>query len=109
MLRRSLELAQMPSGPPRSEESATLVINSDYSYCSACGGGALLNESAHLTLLGRETAAGWILPPAGAATGCGATFTATATDPFAKEMAVGIMEVRPDLPFLGRHGAEARD
>ena len=111
MVCRESRSAKQQVSPEREGDhaTATLVINNDYSYCSACGGGASLDESAHLTLLGRETADGWLLPPEGESKGCGATFTATATDSFAKEMAEAIIEDRPDLPFLGKHGAQARD
>ncbi len=88
---------------------AILVINSDYSYCSACGGGASYEETAHSTLLGRETASGWIGPGEDGAMGCGMAFTATATDSFSIDIAQGIVKARPDLPFLGKFGELARD
>jgi len=89
-------------------DTATLVINSDSSYCSACGGGALIDEKERLTLLPREVAGGWVEPPAGQRAGCGAVFTATATDSFLPEILAGIPETRPDLPFLGTFGVEAQ-
>jgi len=96
------------SNPERG--GAILVINSDYSYCSACGGGASMDDAAHVTLLGRETAKGWILPDKDGAMGCGAVFTATATDSWLGSVfAQGIQEKRPDLPFLGTYGEIARD
>jgi|GEM_PF-5349463 len=89
-------------------DTATLVINSDSSYCSACGGGALIDEKEHLTLLPREVLGGWIEPPEGQRAGCGAVFTATATDSFMPVILAGIPKARPDLPFLGTFGMEAQ-
>jgi hypothetical protein len=89
-------------------EAATLVINSDSSYCSACGGGAEMNEDAHLTLLPRELAGGYVPLPEGQRAGCGATFTASATDSFMPGIGELIRQTRPDLPFIGVHGVEGR-
>ena len=89
-------------------ETATLVINSDSSYCSACGGGAKLDEDAHLTILGREVAGGYIEVPEGQRAGCGATFVASATESFMPAIAELIRQTRPDLPFMGVYGVEGR-
>lgn len=94
--------------PGKDSATATLVINSDYSYCSACGGGASAREMAHTTLLGRETAAGWVVPSSGERNGCGAMFVATATDSFDNQAMAHILEMRPDLPFHGKHESTAR-
>ncbi len=96
---------------PRSEqggETATLVINSDSSFCSACGGGANLDEDAHLTILAREVAGGYIEVPEGQRAGCGATFVASATESFMPAIAELIRQARPDLPFMGVYGVEGR-
>jgi hypothetical protein len=89
-----------------SGESATLVINSDESYCSACGGGAAPEEEAHMSIQPREVAGGFIAQ--GQRAGCGATFIATATESFMPGIAERIREMRPDLPFMGVHGIEGR-
>jgi hypothetical protein len=89
-------------------DSATLVNNSDSAYCSACGGGAQLDEDAHMTLLPREVAGGWIDVPKDQRAGCGATFTASATDSFMPAVGELIRQTRPDLPFVGVHGVEGR-
>jgi hypothetical protein len=89
-------------------ETATLVINSDSSYCSACGGGAKMDEDAHLTILPREVAGGWLQVPEGQRSGCGATFVASATESFMPGIGELIRQTRPDLPFMGVHGVEGR-
>jgi hypothetical protein len=87
---------------PNAGLRATLVVNSDHSYCSACGGGALIEDRTHERLLGH---AGLDNPDGG----CGAIFVETATDEVTTpEVVDGICEVRPDLPFTGRHGFEGR-
>ncbi len=97
----------MPA-PDRGSETATLVINSDSSYCSACGGGAKLDEDAHLTILPREVAGGYLPLPEDQRAGCGATFTASATESFMPGIAELIRQTRPDLPFMGVYGVEGR-
>lgn len=92
------------SGP----DGATLVVNSDSSYCSACGGGARLDEDAHMTLLPREVAGGSLELPQGQRAGCGATFSASATESFMPGIAELIRQSRPDLPFAGVHGVEGK-
>ena len=92
----------------QSEATATLVVNSDSSYCSACGGGASLGEDQHLTLLPRELAGGTVELPDGQRAGCGATFTASATESFMPGVGELIRQTRPDLPFMGVHGVEGR-
>ena len=90
------------------EPTATLVINSDSSYCSACGGGAEFYEEAHLTLMPREIGGRYEVLQDADRSGCGARFIATATDSFAPAAAVAIQEQRPDLLFMGVHGVEGR-
>jgi len=89
-------------------ETATLVINSDSAYCSACGGGANMDEDAHMTILPREIAGGRMELPEGQRAGCGATFIASATESFMPGIGELIRQTRPDLPFMGVHGAEGR-
>lgn len=97
----------MPGRDGRSE-SATLIINADSSYCSACGGGAKLDEDAHLTILPREVAGGYVPVPEGQRAGCGATFVASATESFMPGIGELIRQTRPDLPFEGVYGIEGR-
>ena len=92
----------------RAGDTATLVIDSDSAFCSACGGGAELAEDAHLTILPREVAGGYVPVPEGQRSGCGATFTACATESFMPGIAELIRQARPDLPFVGVHGSEER-
>lgn len=94
--------------PVHGSETATLVINSDSAYCSACGGGAEMDEDAHLTILPREVAGGWLEVPEGQRAGCGATFVASATESFMPGIGELIRQTRPDLPFMGVHGVEGR-
>jgi len=94
--------------PDRAGATATLVIDSDSAFCSACGGGAELAEDAHLTILPREVAGGYIPVPEGQRAGCGATFTACATESFMPGIGELIRQVRPDLPFVGVYGSEGR-
>lgn len=94
------------SGSDHRGETATLVINSDSSYCSACGGGAKLDEDAHMTILPREVAGGYLEVPDGQRAGCGATFIASATESFMPGIGELIRQTRPDLPFLGVYGVE---
>jgi hypothetical protein len=89
-------------------ETATLIINSDSSYCSACGGGAKLDEDAHMTILPRELAGGVVPLPEGQRAGCGATFVACATESFMPGIAELIRQTRPDLPFAGVYGVEGQ-
>ena len=89
-------------------ETATLVINSDSAYCSACGGGAKLDEDTHMTIGPREVSGGWVPVPEGQRTGCGATFIASATESFMPAIAELIRQTRPDLPFMGVYGVEGR-
>lgn len=96
------------SDSEQSGETATLVINSDSSYCSACGGGAMLDEDAHFTILPREVAGGYVELPEGQRSGCGATFIASATESFMPAIAELIRQTRPDLPFMGVYGVEGR-
>ena len=93
-------------GPDTGGETATLVINSDSSFCSACGGGAEMDEDAHLTLLPREVAGGYVPLPEGQRAGCGATFVASATESFMPAIGELIRQARPDLPFMGVYGVE---
>jgi hypothetical protein len=95
-----------PPEPRTGEGTATLVINSDYSYCSACGEGAVPEESSHVSIRWREMADGWARPRG--EQGCGATFTATATDSFDRRIGPAILEMRPDLPFHGTRGVDFR-
>ena len=95
-------------GSDRGGETATLVINSDSSYCSACGGGANLDEDAHMTILPREVAGGYMPVPEGQRSGCGATFIASATESFMPGIGELIRQTRPDLPFMGVHGVEGQ-
>ena len=96
------------SGHSHSGETATLVINSDSAFCSACGGGAEMDEDAHMTILPREIAGGFMEVPKDQRAGCGATFTASATESFMPGIAELIRKARPDLPFMGVHGVEGR-
>ena len=97
----------MPVSDPGGE-TATLVINSDASYCSACGGGAMLDEDTHMTILPREIAGGYVPVPDGQRAGCGATFVASATESFMPGVGELIRQTRPDLPFIGIYGVEGR-
>ena len=96
------------SGLEHGGETATLIINSDSSYCSACGGGAKMDEDAHLTILPREVAGGFVAVPEGQRAGCGATFIASATESFMPGIGELIRQTRPDLPFMGVYGVEGR-
>ena len=89
-------------------ETATLVIDDDSAFCSACGGGARMDEDAHLTILPRRLAGGEVPLPEGQRAGCGATFTASATQSFMPGVGELIRQTRPDLPFMGVHGVEGR-
>jgi hypothetical protein len=96
------------SWPERPGDTATLVINSDSAFCSACGGGAKLDEDAHFTIVPREVAGGYVPVPEGQRAGCGATFTACATESFMPGVGELIRKARPDLPFMGVYGSEGR-
>ncbi len=91
-----------------SGETATLVINDDSAFCSACGGGARLDEDHHMTILPREVAGGFVAVPEGQRAGCGATFIASATESFMPGVGELIRRTRPDLPFMGVFGIEGR-
>lgn len=95
-------------GHDRRAGTATLVINADSAYCSACGGGAEMDEDAHLTILPREVAGGYVPVPEAQRAGCGATFTASATESFMPGIGELIRQARPDLPFEGVYGVEGR-
>jgi len=77
---------------------ATLIINRDESICGDCKGGADPTETFHFTRLGF---------PSGL--GCRATFTETATHSFlTPTFTEGVRNLRPDLPFIGYVGTDAR-
>ena len=80
---------------------ATLVVNDDESYCTACGRGAVPEELAHVTDLGIDVEPG--------ESGCGAVFADVATDiPICPQLVAEINALRPDLPFIGHHGEVGR-
>ena len=70
----------------------TLIINDWESRCGDCGKGADPSGTYHLT------------PLAGSSGGCGKRFTETATHIPGMRQAVGIVRMRPDLPFTGYIG-----
>jgi hypothetical protein len=92
----------------RTGDTATLVVDSDSAFCSACGGGAEISEDAHMTILPREVAGGYVPVPEGQRAGCGAIFTACATHTFMPGIGELIRQARPDLPFVGVYGSEGR-
>jgi hypothetical protein len=77
------------------EKTATLYINKSESRCGYCDKGADPYEEYHETLLGWFATNDYMK-------GCGARFDSVGTDyvnfPGLKE---NIMEMRPDLPFVG--------
>lgn len=65
----------------------TLIIDRNQSTCNACGGGAMINEKSHESLLG------W--PPVSHEKGCGVVWTHVTSNYMG--MADDIAKTRPDL------------
>lgn len=74
---------------------AILYINKSESRCGACNKGCDPYEESHITLLGWHATNDKMQ-------GCGAEFTELSTDYIGfPGLIESIMEMRPDLPFLG--------
>lgn len=76
------------------EQTATLVVGGWTSKCGACGRSADPEEATHQTRPGGYSGRG-------SRPGCGARFTAVATEYTGQGPANATKAMRPDLPFIG--------